>query len=547
MDPTLSLNGLGSATEMLIVAVPSSDALNFTGGSPQTGKIDWEVSKIKQLSYDPSSVLFVLDSNYLANTGLESEKLVLYCRPTFHDQFKFFNDRVINEGALGWILGPPGTGKSTTALSFASTLDKKKWSVTWIHLSRHLDPVCVRLEGDWKKSRRISYGEIDELFDILTRIDLSKKHIVFVDGYVSNGYKHIHVSNACYRWLQNDRDKRRLAMICSMSSRYKAKPEEDKILKLETFYVYSWKEEEYLDAIRNPDFFSNVKNVLDTDLSNDASATPEDLMRSKLYFAGASARWMFLFPTKTIIEQTNESVAAVDDIIRYIEGRVGDQSNNVVNRLFSLRLDKPGSVFSRKISIISRFAALSLAIKAGPDLIRNLANATHHYKNPSMDGWMLEMWFFSSLAHGGVQVLDKNGNEIDHWQDSDVHTLDITSFPALPNKNGVWVKPNKWNQGGFDAIFLDKGKGLVRFVQITGGDTHSFKIEYFYSFLLALVQSVQSFEVTCLEILFVVDQKKRSTFKLAKPSVPGMLKDFGWKFGEEESKVQIVFIKGWHD
>jgi hypothetical protein len=48
-----------------------------------------------------------------------------------------------------------------------------------------------------------------------------------------------------------------------------------------------------------------------------------------------------------------------------------------------------------------------------------------------------------------------------------------------------------------------------------------------------------------LEILIVVDQKKLSTFKLAEPSVPGLLKDFGWKVGEEKSKVKIVFIKGW--
>ncbi|KAI8895858.1 hypothetical protein BC833DRAFT_599773, partial [Globomyces pollinis-pini] len=111
--------------------------------------------------------------------------------------------------------------------------------------------------------------------------------------------------------------------------------------------------------------------------------------------------------------------------------------------------------------------------------------------------------------------------------------------------NGVWFKPSKWNQGGFDAIFLEKGKGLVKFVQVTGGYTHSFKIEYFHSFLLALSQSPQSFEITCLEIIFVVDQKKRSTFKLAQPSVPGRLKDFGWKFGEELDNVKIVFIKGW--
>ena len=67
------MNDLGkSLKDALIVAVPSPDALNFTGSSPRTGKIDWKVSKIKQLSYDTSSVLFVLDSNYLANTGLGS-------------------------------------------------------------------------------------------------------------------------------------------------------------------------------------------------------------------------------------------------------------------------------------------------------------------------------------------------------------------------------------------------------------------------------------------------------------------------------------------
>ena len=155
------------------------------------------------------------------------------------------------------------------------------------------------------------------------------------------------------------------------------------------------------------------------------------------------------------------------------------------------------------------------------------------------------MWFFACLRHGGVKLFDNSNDEFQTWPESNVKTLDINSLPALPENNGVWFKPSKWNQGGFDAIFLEKGKGLVKFVQVTGGDTHSFKIEYFRSFLLALGQSPQSFEITCLEIMFVVDQKKRSTFNVAKPSVPGMLKDFGWKFGEELDKVKIVFIKGW--
>jgi hypothetical protein len=400
------------------------------------------------------------------------------------------------------------------------------------------------LEGDSKKSREIYDSNIDELFDILEEVHKSKQHIVFIDGYTLNGDKHIDVQKACYSWLKKDREKRRLVVVCSMSSRYKAKKEKDMMLNLEEFFVYSWKEEEYLLAVRNDEFFSHVKTALDSDLQIDLSR--EDLVRSKFYFAGASARWMFLFATQAVVELIATSVASVDDILPYIKGTIGDQSNNVVNRLFSSSLAEH-DMFPRKTSIISRFAGVRLAIKAGPDLIRRLADATQHDGNPSMDGWMLEMWFFACLRHGGVKLFDYNDEEFQSWPESNVKTLDVTCFPASPENHGVWFKPSKWNQGGFDAIFLDKGKGLVKLVQVTGGGTHSFKIEYFYSFLLALGQSPQSFEITCLEIIFIVDQKKRSTFNLAKPSVPGMLKDFGWKSGEELDKVKIVFIKGWRD
>ncbi|KAK5667197.1 hypothetical protein QVD99_006405 [Batrachochytrium dendrobatidis] len=71
------------------------------------------------------------------------------------------------------------------------------------------------------------------------------------------------------------------------------------------------------------------------------------------------------------------------------------------------------------------------------------------------------MWFFASLRYDGVNLFDENDNEFQTWPASNFKTLDINAFPALPENNGVWFKPNKWNQGGFDAIFLDKGKGLL--------------------------------------------------------------------------------------
>lgn len=55
------------------------------------------------------------DMNFLAGSGIQFNKsIILYCRPMFHRQIEFLHE----DGALGWILGPPGTGKSTTALAF---------------------------------------------------------------------------------------------------------------------------------------------------------------------------------------------------------------------------------------------------------------------------------------------------------------------------------------------------------------------------------------------------------------------------------------------
>ncbi|KAI3655887.1 hypothetical protein MP638_006821 [Amoeboaphelidium occidentale] len=85
----------------------------------------WNTTDIQPLKYEPQNPLFELDTNYLAGAGLPvSNKLVLYCRPQFHKQFEFLQKTVCEDAALGYILGPPGTGKSTTTLAFASTLNR---------------------------------------------------------------------------------------------------------------------------------------------------------------------------------------------------------------------------------------------------------------------------------------------------------------------------------------------------------------------------------------------------------------------------------------
>jgi hypothetical protein len=331
-----------------------------------------------------------------------------------------------------------------------------------------------------------------------------------------------------------------------MAGRYKASPEEDMLLNIETFFVQSWNHKEYRDAIQQDEFYDSVKHVLDTSLSSDDNLSREDLICSKEYFGGNSARLMFLYPVKKIVEQVNSAVDSAEDCIRLFEGYVGDMSDRAVNRILSSSLS-PDDDSTRKVSIVSRYAAVKLAMQAGPELIRRLAEVTRRERNPSMDGWMLEMWFFASLQHGGVKVVNFNGYDVvDTWDAFVLTPLDVTtSFPSIPLDSGVWLKPTKWNQGGYDAVYVEKSKSLVRFVQVTGADSHSFKIEYFYGFLFALQNSGEAIEVKCLEIFFVVDWKKRDDFKLSDPSGQGLLTPFGWLPGKEKESVKIVYLRGW--
>ncbi len=81
------------------------------------------------LTYDRNKTLFRLDTEYLVDTGLLPNELVLYCREAFHDLFKFIDNTAMNDKRnIGWIMGSTGVGRSTTALAFASVLGRNVWT-----------------------------------------------------------------------------------------------------------------------------------------------------------------------------------------------------------------------------------------------------------------------------------------------------------------------------------------------------------------------------------------------------------------------------------
>ena len=92
---------------------------------------------------------------------------------------------------------------------------------------------------------------------------------------------------------------------------------------------------------------------------------------------------------------------------------------------------------------------------------------------------------------------------------------------------------------------MDKSQNLVRFIQLTRGDSHSFIIGFFENFLKTLLESKESFEIKTLEIVFLVDQKKLSDFRISDVTGQGLLAQFnGWEKVKEMDKVEILGIKG---
>ena len=193
------------------------------------------------------------------------------------------------------------------------------------------------------------------------------------------------------------------------------------------------------------------------------------------------------------------------------------------------------------VSIVSQFAASLIAMKQGPGFLENLAKVWDNERNPSMQGYLFEMWFFASLSKGGIKYYSKKNDALE-WPQSHVQIFDELADFSLLRQNGVWLKPMKWNQGGYDAVYVSFDEKLVRFVQVTRAQEHSFKLAYFEAFMTKLLAK-PDYVTDTLEVFFLVPKDELEMFKISKVEGQGRLAAFtGWKKGQEKDAVKIVGV-----
>ncbi|CAK4082572.1 unnamed protein product [Aphanomyces euteiches] len=231
--------------------------------------------------------------------------MMLYCRPTFHRQFEFLHDEVLKKGHLGWILGPPGTGKSSTAMAFASTMNRREWIVTWIHVDKLMAWKCVHLIGDTRKTRLIDISDVDEVL----MVDDTRHHVVLVDGWTdSDAFNEL--TSKCIQWFLESNEevrKQQLAFICSVAARGKPKESMDILTRANEFHMWSWTLDEYLHAVKNGVVYESASQYLNAPvlLRNRVA-----MVESKYYYAGGSCRNMFHFNTETVATKLSDAVDA---------------------------------------------------------------------------------------------------------------------------------------------------------------------------------------------------------------------------------------------
>ena len=382
---------------------------------------------------------------------------------------------------------------------------------------------------------------IEEFESFLAASTIGQNHLLILDGVTPD---HRDADKLSYKWLRKDLPNRRLIHVSSMASGIRFSADEKRENKYFEVKFLSWRLADYLEAIKNSGFLAQIETMLDAHIPPsglpgaagpkrgipDISLSAENKIESKFHFAGGSSRAMFDMTTDQIVAEVSDDVQRATHLFGYLSGEISECSDKTVNRLLSWYVDS--SSLLRCIPV-SAFASSAIAIRLGPQMVSNLRRALQNEANPSMDGILLEMWIFAKLRVSSLKFREKcDGAWIDsEWKGSVVISFNpLTRMPPILPSEDTWLKPTRWQQGGYDAVQINLREKRVVFLQITRSTSHSFLTDYFTN-LLDQIKYVWCQEIKYLAIYFVVPTTRGATFRVEKPSTSGLFSDY-FVFGD---------------
>jgi len=243
--------------------------------------------------------------------------------------------------------------------------------------------------------------------------------------------------------------------------------------------VPSWTLDEYAEATKDPALRAQVADKMPADDSW------VDQLQSKYYLAGGSCRFMFHYTEKEVMDHINYAVSTCSNLELLLGGTQGNRATESVS---SLLQDVSGGSF-----LVSRFASRCVGKICESSFINR---AKFHCPNVSFDGWILEMDFMMQIRQAaGLNLVGSSGEHL-LWEKVKSESFrDPTELEDKVLSESQWLLPERWNQGGYDAVRVEvKADGVtVQFAQVTRAENHGFKARFMNHMLAALAKNKVKF------------------------------------------------------
>lgn len=453
------------------------------------------------------------------------------------------------------VRGPPGTGKSSATYHWvSSSLFGTTHQAVWISCATS-NGRCWTVKHDESTGTRTVIATEHSV--PLTKDDLEFAHIVVFDGIRAQTLEN-------WRGLMNDVARLGIFVVVVSSEGvfFHAGDSQD-IAKLEHF-VPSWTMLEYEETCRDDQFWSTCYEFFDGASQYDDFEVRKSKVMDKFKTAGHSARFMFKTSTAETTQEVRAKARAMGGIDSLEAAARSDRSAGAVNTLiarlqtlengttpeqqatFAGEADFAGVASNREdlrvlgsevddgesFSRILSASATEAIIQELPTNIERLRNLARTLDNQAMLGYALELQLRKKLneaqQHGNTLVLNRGALS---FPVSSVISCgpgdDCLEILAGQHADNTWIFI-AGRQGAFDAVHIASNTH-IRFVQVTGGKKHSFKLHILDKTMKALALREKCW--THLEFMVVRPEDDHRKFHLE--TTEGGLQNY-LRFDEEQ-------------
>ena len=278
-------------------------------------------------------------------------------------------------------------------------------------------------------------------------------------------------------------------------------------------------------------------------IHDEEDETKDEIIEKKFFIAGYSARWFFSYTYQGTMEAVDRYISKTSDADMYTHFRIGHRDSKTRHHLLAL--------FEGDVNVlVSPYTARLLLRRDEFKVIDTLLQFSEVQKNPAFHGWIVEFEFGAYLRAANkfdtcVRVRNKGEEGFENWKVKAVESFEPRTICSVPlNK---WLTPLKWNQPAYDYVqfeevqFEEETYNLVRFVQVTCADSHSFKLKYILQ-LLEKFNSILGKKVEFLDVV-VVHPVSREPPKLNETGYRKIFRDYtDYKLRKPWEQKMIRFV-----